>query len=137
VKDENCDMFVDSHNILNRRKNYFSQLLNMHNVSDIRQIEIHTAEPLVPVFSQLEVENAIAKLRKCKLPISDQIPAEPIQARGERLVSVIHKLINCMWNKRELPDLWKQSVIVPVHKKGDKTNCNNFLGYHSYQLHTK
>jgi hypothetical protein len=26
----------------------FSQLLNVHNVSDFRQIEVHTAEPLVP-----------------------------------------------------------------------------------------
>jgi hypothetical protein len=28
VKDENGDMLADSHNILNRWKNYFSQLLN-------------------------------------------------------------------------------------------------------------
>jgi flagellar basal body rod protein FlgC len=47
VKDENCDLLADSHNILNRWKNYFSQLLNVHNVSDVRQIEVHTAEPLV------------------------------------------------------------------------------------------
>jgi uncharacterized protein YaaR (DUF327 family) len=33
VKDENGDL-ADSHNVLNRWKNYFSQLLNMHNVSD-------------------------------------------------------------------------------------------------------
>jgi hypothetical protein len=26
------------HNILNRLKNYFSQLLNVHNVSDVRQM---------------------------------------------------------------------------------------------------
>jgi hypothetical protein len=48
VKDENGDLLADSHNILNRRKNYFSQLLNVHRVSDVKQIEIHTAEPLVP-----------------------------------------------------------------------------------------
>jgi hypothetical protein len=39
VKDENGDQLVDSHNILNRWKNYFSQLLNVHNVSVVRQIE--------------------------------------------------------------------------------------------------
>jgi hypothetical protein len=41
-------MLAGSHNILNRWKNYFSQLLNIHRVSDVRQIEIRRGEPLVP-----------------------------------------------------------------------------------------
>jgi hypothetical protein len=48
VKDENGDLLADSENILNRWKNDFSHLLNVHNVSDVRQIEVHTTEPLVP-----------------------------------------------------------------------------------------
>jgi hypothetical protein len=55
--------------------------LNVHNVSNVRQIEVHTAEPLVPGPSRL-VEIAIAKLKKYKSPGSDQIPAELIQAGG-------------------------------------------------------
>jgi hypothetical protein len=51
VEDENSNLLADTHNILNRWKSYFSQLLNMHNVNDARQIEIHTAEPLVLVQS--------------------------------------------------------------------------------------
>jgi hypothetical protein len=54
VKDENGDLLADSRNILNRWKNYFSQLLNVHNISDARQIEVHKAEPLVPGPSRLE-----------------------------------------------------------------------------------
>jgi hypothetical protein len=42
--------------------------LNVHNVSDVRQIEVHTAEQLVPGPSRLEVEIAIAMLKKYKLP---------------------------------------------------------------------
>jgi hypothetical protein len=60
VKDENGDLLADSYDILYRWKNYFSQLLNVHNVSDVRQIEVHTAEPLVPGPSRLEVEITIA-----------------------------------------------------------------------------
>jgi hypothetical protein len=44
VKDENGGLLADSRNILNRWKNYFSQLLNVHNVSDVGQIEVHTAD---------------------------------------------------------------------------------------------
>jgi hypothetical protein len=67
VKDENGDLLADSHNILSRWKNYFSQLLNVHNVSDVRQIEIHTPEPLVPGSGRLEVAIAIAKLKNINL----------------------------------------------------------------------
>jgi hypothetical protein len=56
--------------------------LNCHNVIDVRQIEIHTAEPPVPGLSDFEVEISIAKLKKYKSPGSDQIPAELYQARG-------------------------------------------------------
>jgi hypothetical protein len=109
-------------------EDYYSQLLNVHNVSDVRQTEVHTAEPLVPVPSHLEVEIAITKLKKCKSPSSHQIPAELIQAGGKMLLSAIHKLVNSIWNKEELLDQWKESIIVPVRKKGDETVSNNYRG---------
>jgi hypothetical protein len=64
VKDENGDLLADSHCILNRWKNYFSQLLNVYNVSDVRQIEVHMAEPLVPGPSHLEVEICYCKVEE-------------------------------------------------------------------------
>jgi hypothetical protein len=51
-------------------------LLNVLRASDVRQIEIHTVEPLVPDSSPFEAEIAIAKLKRYKSPGSDQIPAE-------------------------------------------------------------
>jgi hypothetical protein len=32
-----------------------------------------------------------------------------------------------IWNK-ELPHQWKESIVVLVHKKGDKTHCSNYRG---------
>jgi hypothetical protein len=90
------DLLADSHNTLNKWKNYFSQLLNVHRFSDVRQIEIHTAEPLLPDSSPLEVEIAIAKLKRYKSPGNDQISAELISAGGEILCYKIHKLINSL-----------------------------------------
>jgi hypothetical protein len=106
---------------LNRWKNYYSQLLNVHRVSDVRHIEIrvHTAQPLISEPSPFDVEIAIAKLKKYKSPGSHQIPAELIQAGGETLQSAIHKLIISIWSKEELPGHWKESIIVPIYKKGD------------------
>jgi hypothetical protein len=35
---------------------------------------------------------------------------------------------NSVWNKVELPEQWKELIIVPVHKKSDKTDYNNYRG---------
>ena len=43
-----------------------NQLLNIHGFKDVRQTEIHTAEPLVPEPRSFEVELAIEKLKSHK-----------------------------------------------------------------------
>jgi hypothetical protein len=52
----------------------------------------------------------------CKSTSSDQIQIDLIQAEGEILRSVIHKL----------PDQWKEFTILPIYKKGGKTDCSNY-----------
>jgi hypothetical protein len=86
---------------LNKWKNYFSQLLNVHRVNDVSRIEIHTAEPLVTDPGPFEVKIAIAQMKKYNSPGIDQILAEVIQAGGETLLSEIHKLMNSVWSKEE------------------------------------
>jgi hypothetical protein len=67
--------------------------LVVHGVCDVRQAEIHTAEPLMNELSVLEVEMAIEKLKSHKSPGIDQIPAELIKAGGRTIRCAIHKLI--------------------------------------------
>jgi len=128
VKDEKGDLVADSHSIVARWRNYFSQLFNMHWVKDVRQVEIHTAEPLEPEPSATEFELAIDKLKSHKSPGIDQITAELIKADGRTIFLEIHKLITSIWKKEELPEEWKESIIIPIHKKGDKTDCNYYRG---------
>jgi sorting nexin-29 len=33
-----------------------------------------------------------------------------------------------IWKEKELPHQWKESIVVPIHKKGDKTDCSNYRG---------
>jgi hypothetical protein len=47
-----------------------------------------------------------------------------IQEGGEISLAEIHKLVNSIWNKEELPNQWKETIIVPAHKKSDKNGCN-------------
>ena len=87
-----------------------------------------TAESPVPEPSAFEVEMFIEKLTRYKSPGTDQILAELLQAGGRTICSEIHKFINSIWNKEVLPEEWKESIVVPVYKKCDKTDCSNYRG---------
>ena len=111
LKDEKGDLVTDSHSILARWRNHFSQLLNMHGFNYVRWTELHTAEPLVPESSAFEVELAIEKIKS-------QITAELFEAGCRTIRSEIPKLIISIWNKEKLPEEWKKSIIVPIYKGG-------------------
>jgi hypothetical protein len=131
-KDERSDLLADPHKILNRWKNYFCQLLNIHRAGDVRQTEMHTAEPYVPEPNASEFEVPIGKLKRYKSPGVDQIPAELIQAGEETLHLENHKLFKLIWNREQFPHQWKGSIVIPIHKKGDKTDYSNTKFYKTF-----
>jgi len=87
--------------------NYFSQLLNAHELNDARQASIHTEEPVVTKPSAFEFELAIGKLRNHKPPGIYQTQSELMKAEGRTFCCAIHKLLflfgirrNCLKNGR-------------------------------------
>ena len=75
-----------------------------------------------------EFELAIEKLKSHKSPSINQIPTELIKAGSRTFRHEIHKLIISISNKEELPEEWKESIIVPTYKKGDNTDCIHYRG---------
>ena len=53
---------------------------------------------------------------------------EKRHAGGRTICPGIHEVINSIWKKKELPKEWKELIIVPIFKKGDKTDCSNYTG---------
>jgi hypothetical protein len=82
----------------------------------------------VPEPTSFEGEIVTKKLRRYKSPGANQISAEIVQAGDNTLRSKIHKPTNYVRNKEELPQQRKESIIVPIYKKGDKTDCSNHRG---------
>jgi hypothetical protein len=68
----------------------------------------------MPKPSAFEFEMSIEKLKRYKSSGIDQIRAELIKAGVRTFRCEIHKLIYSVWNKEELPEEWKESVILPI-----------------------
>jgi hypothetical protein len=81
----NGNLLANPQNVLNRWKNFFNQVLNVHGIHDVRQMDIHTIEPLMSEPSLVRMKIATGKLISYKSLGTDQIPAKLIKAESETL----------------------------------------------------
>jgi len=130
-------IWFNSHSILASWRNPFTQLLNVYGVHDVRQTEIHTAEPLVFELSASEVEMAIEKLKRHKSPGIGQIPAEFIKAevkqfalRSINLFILFGIMKNCLRSERS------RSLYLSI-RRVIKQTVLIIEAYHFCQLCTK
>jgi len=137
VKDEKGDWVTASHSIVARWRNLFCQLLNVHGVNDVKQMEIHTAEPLLPDPSAFEFELAVEKLKRHKLPSIDQIPAALIKARGRTICSKIHKLLRLFGIRRNYQRSGRYCSLYKSVRRLIKWTVVIIESYHFCQLCTQ
>ena len=68
-----------------RQGNILYQLLNVHGINEVRNIEIHTKEPLGSEPRDVETELAIEKLKR-------HIPTEIDQIQTEMFTAVVEQI---------------------------------------------
>ena len=75
-----------------------------------------------------EILSAMYSMKNNKAPGEDGISAELLKCGGREVEAFIIKLIQSAWEHENIPEDWRSAIIVPVHKKGEKTVCNNYRG---------
>ena len=40
----------------------------------------------------------------------------------------MYDLVRQMWEEERIPEEWKETIIVPLHKRGDRDRCDNYRG---------
>jgi len=128
IKNERGGLQVDPTKIIDVWKSYSDKLLNVHNGEQTEEFEIYTTEPWIPEPSEEFL------LRNQKVSIHregiDNIPVKLIKLLGTVLVSQQSTIIDkCSMEKGvSFQRNRKPSVIVPIYKNGDKSDCKNFSG---------
>ncbi|XP_062707776.1 uncharacterized protein LOC134288081 [Aedes albopictus] len=79
-----------------------------------------------PTPTLREVKDAIHQLKNNKAAGKDGIAAELIKMGPEKLATCLHQLVVKIWETEQLLEEWKEGIICPIHKKGDKLMCENF-----------
>lgn len=77
---------------------------------------------------QAEVEEAVRSLKPGKSPGIDNIPAElwDVIYRGQESIKTLTHICQRIWDSKQWPQKWTQSIIIPIPKKGNSRQCQNY-----------
>ena len=65
-------------------------------------------------------------MKKGKSAKVDNIPAELVQAGAEDVITALTTICNKVWQTREWPTPWNQSLVITLPKKGNLQQCQNY-----------
>ena len=95
-------------------------------------METHSNErvegPIDYPITDEEFEAAINKLKANKSPGIDNILKEVIRIRKEAIKGHLVNLFNRILDTGKYPALWSFGLIVPIHKKDDRSKVKNYCG---------
>jgi hypothetical protein len=112
-------------------KEYFDKLLNTEEPRElIKKInnEISEVEVVVEELTIEDVKEAIRNLKNNKAAGTDGIHPELIKYRRNKLLNRMYELVRQIWEEESIPEVWKETIIVPIHKTGDRDRCENYMG---------
>ena len=78
------------------------------------------------VTSEKEVLELIENVDISKATGPDGISPRLLKAAGSSITPSLTRLFNLCLSKQKVPDLWKKANVIPIHKKGDRDNLQNY-----------
>ena len=85
-------------------------------------------EELDKEITEEELSTALKKLKKGKAAGIDGIIAEILTLAERKIKGYLLKLFNKLYLTSQFPQKWAQAIVVPLFKKGDRHDPNNYRG---------
>ena len=79
-------------------------------------------------ITEQEILHSLAKLKNSKSPGPDGIPNEFYKFSADVIVPILVELFNFILESGVFPSEWTSAVIIPLFKKGDRRDANNYRG---------
>jgi len=112
-------------------KEYFDKLLNTEEPRELIKKgnkEISEVDVEVEEFTIEDMKKVVRNLKYNKTAGTDGLHLELIKYGGNKLLSRIYELVRQIWEEERILDEWKETIIVPIHKRGDRDRCENYRG---------
>ncbi|OIR55881.1 MAG: uncharacterized protein A8A55_3374, partial [Amphiamblys sp. WSBS2006] len=86
------------------------------------------SETLGKEIEERELDEALGRLKNWKSASGEGLPPELFKAArpGTPMFTILLELFNRVWREGDFPEEWDMAEVVPIHKKGAKTNMDNY-----------
>lgn len=134
IKDKEGNLISTEEEKVIRWRQYFEEILNEGTNRMQEKDREEISETRTPKNEDInmptteEIEEIINMMKNNKSPGKNGITKENLKYGGNILKEEIHKIICRIWETEEMPTTWKEALILPIFKKGDKRNCENYRG---------
>ena len=123
VRDERGILVTELVEVLDRWQRYCAELYRSEETEPRGTTSFTEKEPS-PLRS--EVERALHSVKAGKAPGPDAIPIELLQNGGPELFEALYRLIVTVFETGKWPVEWCETITVPILKKGDPRDCDNY-----------
>jgi len=87
------------------------------------------------------LETTIKALKPRKSPGSDRINNELYKHAPTSFLHNFFNFLKVCWIYGDIPEEWRTDIVIPIHKKGDRNNPDNYRGISllntEYKIHSK
>jgi len=134
IKDREGETLIEMEEINRRWSQYFEELLNGEGAEeeeDEREEEVEEvgAEREEDEITVEELETSMKGMKNDKAPGEDGLVVELLREGGVELHEKVLELLNECWRRKEVPENWGKTIIIPIYKqKGDTGECKNYRG---------
>ena len=132
-------LLTDMKDITERWQEHFKNLLNQQDTTDenaTSQLFVRpTKDELSVNITMGELEKALKETRTGKAPGQNSIPSDVVKKGGQALKAQLLDLYNACWQKRLLPQDFKDATLSPsIRRKGIEMSVETTVEYHCYPL---
>ena len=115
---------------LARWRRHFQDVLNVENAvaAEVMTEVEDNGDTDTPEVTREVVMKAVMRLQNGKAAGEDRIVAELLKSGGDSVIDWLTELIQEVWRTRKVPQDWRNATLIPLFKKKDRTQCNNYRG---------
>ena len=106
---------------------YFSELWN-NTSNNAWEEAAESIEGDSEEINKQELEEALRRTKNSKAPGEDEIPSELYKYASASFKKRLLKFMNLIMRKEQIPEEYRNAIVIPIFKKGDMLKAENYRG---------